>query len=180
MSTCFIGEVRLFSFSKTPDGWLPCDGRELAISDSNYQALYSLISVIYGGNGVTTFKLPNLNGRVVIGKGKFSTGATTYALGATGGAETVSLTQATVPPHTHLLTATTKVATDKTPSPSLLQAATPAGVTRYVAVPASPVWHALSTESFSTDGGGASHNNIMPGLGLKYCIAYQGEYPQQP
>lgn len=91
----YIGEIKLVAFDFAPEGWLPCDGRQLNISDSQYQALFSIVGTFYGGDGSQTFGLPNLNGRAPIGAN------TQQPMGARTGAPSVTLTPATLPAHSH-------------------------------------------------------------------------------
>lgn len=95
MSEPYIGEIKLVGFNFAPMDWLPCDGRLLQISEAQYQVLFSVIGTTYGGDGATTFALPNLNGRGIIGSG------TLYPCGATDGAVATTLTMQTMPAHTH-------------------------------------------------------------------------------
>ena len=175
MSTCFIGEIRLFAFSKVPTGWAPCDGQLLSVA-SNPQ-LFAIIGQVYGGDGVTNFGLPNLQGRLPIGFGQ-APNLPNYALAATGGSETVTLTEATIPAHSHALTATTSASTSWAPGPTVVPGSiVPETTKRYQAPPASPAWNTLAGESIAATGGGGAHNNVMPSVGLCYFIALAGEFP---
>jgi microcystin-dependent protein len=176
MSTCFVGEIRLFAFSRIPTGWVACNGQTLNISE--YPALYSLLGTLYGGNGSTTVGVPNLNGRLVIGAGQ-GLGLPNYPQGAKYGTETETLGAAEVPAHSHALMATSTPATDAVPGPTYLFAANSDGAKHYALQPAKATWLAVSAQSVTAEGGNASHNNIMPSMGLLYCMATQGEYPQQ-
>ena len=95
MSDPYIGEIRLVGFNFAPQDWLPCDGSLLQIASGQYQALFSVIGITYGGDGITNFALPNLNGRGIVGAGS------TYHCGAVGGAVQAALTMQTMPAHTH-------------------------------------------------------------------------------
>jgi len=193
MSESFLGEITLFAFNQQPQGWLPCDGRTLQIQQ--YQALFSLIGVQYGGSmSQGTFNLPDLRGRVPVGYGVMIDGnrvvpqGTALAMAAAGGQETVTLTTTQIPPHTHQL----GYAPNNPPaSPSMVNsvlsvagraASTPAtapnppGVYAAVGGPTTTI----NPATISTEGGGGAHENRQPYLALQYCIcATQGLYPQR-
>ena len=102
MSDTYIGEIRFIAFSYAPQGWLYCNGQSVSISQ--YQSLYAVIGLTYGGDGVQHFNLPKLNGRGLVGTGKNSVSGTDYAIAQKGGAEQVSLTPNTMPVHSHSAT----------------------------------------------------------------------------
>src|SRR5579859_4083159 len=112
MADPFLGEIRIWGCTFAPLNWAFCTGQLLPISQ--YTALFSLLGTNYGGNGTTTFGLPDLRGMVPIGWGA-STSGSTYVIGETGGVNIVTLTEPTVPPHTHALHATPRTATRDTP-----------------------------------------------------------------
>jgi microcystin-dependent protein len=168
MSQSYIGEIRIFGGNFAPLDWALCDGAIQAI-DQN-QALFQLIGTTYGGDGQTTFALPDLRGRVPIHQG--SNGGASYVPGERGGAETVTLTGNQMPVHTHALPATSDAATQ----------ASPAG-----AVPAawsgdqysnSPVTGAMAP-AVGTAGGSQAHENMLPVLALTYIISLFGVFPSQ-
>ncbi|RYY14457.1 MAG: phage tail protein, partial [Cytophagaceae bacterium] len=103
MDSPYLGEIRSIAFGFAPKGWALCNGQLLAVNQN--QALFSLLGTTYGGNGQTTFALPNLQGRVPVGTGQLP-GGTTYTLGMMAGTESVSLQQGQLPPHTHAVTGT--------------------------------------------------------------------------
>lgn len=111
MADPFIGEIRLFGFPRVPDGWLACSGQSVSIGQ--YEALYTLIGTTYGGDGVQTFQLPDLRGRVPIGQGG------TFVVGQNAGEEQHSLTNMEIPAHSHGLMSSTTTATAVTPGSSL-------------------------------------------------------------
>lgn len=172
----YTGEIRPFAGAWEPERWAYCDGRVLNIND--YQALFSLIGNAYGGDGIRTFALPNLGGRVPIGAGA-RPGATAYALGATGGAEAVTLTTAQLPVHTHVLQATTQAATDNVPSNTHFMAATVPEVHPYndMTQPGSGDAQ-FSASAIGSAGTGGAHENIMPSLVIDYIICLNGYYPE--
>ena len=122
-STPFIGEIRCFGFNFQPSGWAFCNGQLIAISQNT--ALFNLIGTTYGGDGVNTFALPNLQSRVPVHQGSFA--GNSYVMGQTGGVENVTLTTPEMPAHTHPITATSNAATLKRPVPNTFYAASSLG-----------------------------------------------------
>lgn len=169
MADPFLSEIRLFSFNFAPQGWATCDGQTLQINQNN--ALYSLISTYYGGDGKTTFNLPDLRGRTPM---HWISSNSAYKLGAKGGSETVTLTTDTIPAHTHSLEATTSVAASNTPASNVL-AVLPADKPEYR--PASDANKTLNAGAVAVAGGSAAHNNMQPSLVINFCIALTGIYP---
>ncbi|MBO9570124.1 MAG: phage tail protein [Cellulomonas iranensis] len=166
--TGFVGEVRLFAGSYVPAGWLPCDGQTLSVSQ--YSTLYSVLGVTWGGNGSTTFRLPDLRGRTPLGAGT-GVGLTPRTLGETGGAEAVALTTAEMPAHTHVVRGSGAQATDGEPAgrvPAVAPDATPyrSGGTTW-----------LAPQALDVTGQGQPHENRSPVLGLRFGICYEGDYP---
>jgi microcystin-dependent protein len=176
----YLGEIRLFSQSYAPQGWLPCDGRTLQISQ--YQALYALLGNQFGGDGGTNFLLPDLRGRAVVGYGNLANTSSVYRVGQYGGTESVTLTNANLPPHTHEMVADSADATTASPGQNYL-AILPGGLVLYDIPglrpsPTPPV--ALNPASVSSVGGGSAHNNLQPYLTMTYCISTTGLWPQRP
>lgn len=163
MAEPFLSEIRIFSFNFPPRGWALCNGQLLLIQQN--QALFSLLGTTYGGNGMTNFALPNLQGRVPIHVGNGHT------LGEAGGQEGVTLTTNQLPTHTHLAIGSANAAGVTIPSNNLLSQS-PAGL---YAPPASLV--ALDASSVSSIGGSQAHENRQPYLTLNFCIALQGIFP---
>lgn len=164
----FIGEIRPFPYNFAPQGWLYCDGSLVQISD--YDVLYTLLGTTYGGDGVSTFGLPDLRGRVPMGAG---TGAgSTGTIGQQGGAESVRLTSQQVPLHSHLLVASGS-GTSNSPAnnhPGL------AAVLTYGSATGS-----LAADAISPSGApNGPHANIQPYLAIAFCISYLGVFPSQP
>lgn len=180
MAEVYLGEIRWFPFSRIPSGWHPCDGSLLPLRD--YAALYSVLGTMYGGNGTTTFGLPDLRGRTTVGWQKNAAPGSDYSLGKAAGAETVTLSKTQIPPHTHEVVANTAVGSAPTASNSTIYSTPkPKGTVPdmrmygpYVSGTA-PV--ALDPSVLATAGSGAAHENMQPYLTLSPCIAIQGYYP---
>ncbi len=177
MSTPYIGEIRMFGFGTrgAPNGWQACDGSLLPISQ--YDALFALIGTTYGGDGQTTFAVPDLRGRLPIHQGT-GPGLSTYVLGQRAGTETVTVLPTQMPAHTHTMVATTGAATATTPGTGLLPGAV-TGDTFYVNTITGNNAAAMSTQMVSMAGGSQPHENCMPTLTVQYCIATQGIFPSQ-
>lgn len=171
MSDYFVGEIRNFGFAKVPQGWAACNGQLLTISD--HTALYSLLGTAYGGDGVRTFGLPDLRGRVIAG---MNPADHQYALGATGGAEEVTLTPAQLPAHNHSFQVRAETGTAAAIANNFASSAggTPAQ-SIYAAPGNNPI--PLNPESLGTFGNSLPHSNIQPYLVTNYCIATNGIYP---
>jgi len=172
MAEAFIGEIRMFGGSYAPHNWALCHGQLLAISQ--YQALYSLIGTYYGGNGITTFALPDFRGRVPVHQGQ-GPGLTYRAIGSRVGQEEVTLDTTQIPSHTHVPQATSNSATSISPENQLW--ATIPNYDRYT--PSVTDLQPMSDETVGATGGNAQHNNLMPYLALTFIIALQGTYPSR-
>lgn len=177
MSTPYIGEIRMFGFGTrgAPNGWQACDGSLLPISE--YDALFALIGTTYGGDGQTTFAVPDLRGRVPIHQGT-GPGLSTYVIGQRAGTETVTVLQTQMPAHTHTLVATSGAATALTPGTSVLPGAV-SGDNFYVNTITGNNAAAMSPQMVGMAGGSQPHENCMPTLTVQYCIATQGIFPSQ-
>ncbi len=172
----FYGEIRAFPYTFTPLGWLPCDGTTYQIMQ--YQALASIIGRTYGGDGQTTFAVPDLRGYVPIGEGT-TTGGLTYAPGHPVGAPTVSLTESQMPNHDHGLQTQAGSTRVTAPSSAALPAAplqvvngqnfTWPAYTPATASPA-PTQVAMSPAAIQANGSSSPHDNHSPLLILRYCI----------
>jgi microcystin-dependent protein len=161
-----IGEIRLFSGNYAPQGFFFCNGAPLPISD--YIALYSLIGTTYGGDGQTTFNLPDLRGRVPVHY------LGTYPLGTVGGAEQVALLESNLPAHTHPVKAS-----DKGGSDAPKDNAWGPGTTDCYKAPLQ-FMSQMSTLGISTAGKGVAHDNMSPFLCVNFIIAYDGVFPTHP
>lgn len=182
MDNGIIGEIRAFAGDFAPQNWLICDGCLQAIQ--NFGPLYSLIGTTYGGDGATTFALPDLRGRLAIGQGP-GPNLTPRTLGAYGGAEAVTLAGNEMPPHAHAV----KVSTAATGSVNNPSAATYLGTViaasgsakMYVpqATPNTKIVN-MDDSTIQPSGGSYPHSNVMPCLAINYIICIYGIYPQQP
>lgn len=175
MSTPYIGEIRMFGFGRTPNGWQACDGSLLAISQ--YDALFALIGTTYGGDGQTTFAVPDLRGRLPIHQGQ-GPGLSNYVIGQRAGTESVTVLPTQMPAHTHTLVATTAAASSLTPGNTLLPGSI-SGDTFYVSDTTGATVLAMSAQSTSLAGGSQPHENCMPTLTVQFCMATQGIFPSQ-
>lgn len=180
MSEPFVGQITLFPYDFPPQNWADCQGQLLPISQ--FTALFSLLGTQFGGNGTANFALPDLRGRGAVGQGTLAGGAA-YTMGAQGGAETVTLTTATMPAHSHSLNATTTQGTTNAPAGGVL-ATLASGTPRDRDVgniyDAAAPNTALVPASVPLAGSGQPHNNIQPSLVLRYCIALNGVFPSRP
>lgn len=178
MSDQFVGEIRLFGFPRIPTDWLPCAGQLVSVSE--YQVLFALIGTTYGGDGITTFGLPDLRGRVPIHFGQ-RPGAPSYVVGQRGGAERVTLMADTMPRHGHALTSTTNLASTAAPGTTVHMATGNVGGKAdgplYAAPGAATPYAVMNTQSIGITGQNGDHNNMMPTLVGNWCIAMNGIYP---
>ncbi|GAA4167872.1 phage tail protein [Gryllotalpicola koreensis] len=168
MSTPYVGEIRVFAGSYAPTGWALCDGSELQISDN--EVLFQLIGTTYGGDGVTTFNLPDLRGRIPLGAGS-SAGLTTRVLGETGGAEAVLVLPTQLPAHAHGFAAG-GAATTSSPAGNVYAQASVSGF----AAPGGSTVN-LAVQTLDTTGSNQPHQNMPPFLGLTFMIAVAGVFP---
>jgi microcystin-dependent protein len=169
MSDPFLGEVRMFATNFAPIGWAACDGQLMPISQST--ALFSLLGTQFGGNGVATFALPDLTGRVAIGSGA-GPNLTQRQTGDRGGADAVTLTDATMPAHGHGLRAGASPTTRSPAGAALAPTANGAAAYR---LPGATV--AMSPAALALAGQSQPHENRPPSLALMFCIALQGIFP---
>jgi microcystin-dependent protein len=162
----FLGEIKLLPWDWPPRGWALCQGQLLPVAQNT--ALFSLLGTFYGGNGTTTFALPDLRGRVPNHQGDF------YVIGEMAGQENVNLIMSQLPTHQHALMATTSPATVAVPINNLV-AQSNAG--RYGSDASNLV--TMNPASVQPVGGSQPHNNMQPYLALSYCIALTGIYPSR-
>jgi microcystin-dependent protein len=180
MSEAFIGELRIFGFNFAPYGWAVANGQILPLSQNT--ALFSLLGTNFGGDGKSTFGLPNLTNNVAVGAGMSAWG-TMYEVGDAGGSAAVALSTADIPAHTHSfggesfrVNAITNVPSPKTTyanavkcQPFLIDTTTPP-----------PTMAAMAPTAIGVSGSSFPHDNIMPSLVLNFCICMQGTYPPRP
>jgi microcystin-dependent protein len=180
MSNPYIGEIRLCGFSFAPVGWAFCNGQLLSISQ--YQALFALIGTTYGGDGVSTFGLPNLQSRVPIHQGT-GAGLSTYLIGQTGGSEGVTLNTQQMAQHNHLANVSTAFGTTGSPANGIL------GTTNSGSAPSPTAGNldfissasnaTLANNALGPAGGSQAHTNIQPGLVVNFVISLFGIFPSQ-
>jgi microcystin-dependent protein len=175
MTDQFVAEIRMFPFNFPPTGWAFCDGQIMPISQNT--ALFSLLGTVYGGDGKSTFALPDLQGAAAIQPGQ-GQGLSLRDLGEMSGVESITLLTSEIPVHTHVQMADTFDPADLgAPAPARVLAQS-SGVFAYQPSTAGKV--AMSPKSLALAGGGLPHNNMMPYLTLNFCIALQGIFPQRP
>jgi len=175
----FVGTILPFAFNFAPSGWLPCNGQTLAISQ--YNALFALIGVTYGGNGTTTFMLPNLQGRNVISQG---TGAgSTYVMGEVAGSTSATILLNNMPIHNHLINVSSAAGVQTTPvngMPAMINTGsvkTP--VTSAFGYAPAPPNGQMAPTTVATSGGSVPMNVQNPYLILNYCICINGLFPSR-
>lgn len=167
MAEPFLSEIRIMSFDFAPKGWAMCNGQFLPINQN--QALFSLLGTTYGGNGTTTFALPNLQGRIPIHMGSG------HSLGEQGGELGHTLSIAEIPAHVHLAMATNNAGAQPVPATAYLAGDTTA--TPYL--PPDNNLVPLAAGSLASVGGSQPHPNMQPFLALNFSIALQGIFPSQ-
>ncbi|GAB3635104.1 tail fiber protein [Hymenobacter arcticus] len=171
----FIGEIRMMGFGITPRGWLPCAGQLLAVSSN--QALFSLLGTAYGGNGVQTFGLPDLRGRVTLGYGP---GQQNYNMGQAAGSESVTLTATQMPAHSHALTGTLRATLSPTGADPGGSYPSQSTATQYsTGTGNANMSGAALSGSMGVAGGSQPHENRQPVLAMNYCICTQGYFPSR-
>ena len=171
MADPFVAEIRMFGFNFAPTGWAKCNGQILPISQNT--ALFSLLGTFYGGNGQSTFALPDLEGSVPLHPGQ-GPGLSLYDLGQVGGAEFTTLLESEIPLHTHSWQANNLPATLNAPDTGRsIARADIAGAYKSGANPDVQ----MSLQAVTPTGGSLPHNNLMPYLVVNFCIALQGVFP---
>jgi microcystin-dependent protein len=169
MADPFVAEIRIFPFNFAPKGWAFCNGQLLPLSQNT--ALFSLLGTTYGGDGKSTFALPDMEGRAPMHPGQ-GPGLSLHDLGETGGSETVTLLESEIPAHSHTWKASGQDSTSQSPVGERF--AVGIAVTMYAALSAQTN---LSPNALAPAGGDQPHNNMMPYLTLSFCIALQGVFP---
>jgi microcystin-dependent protein len=176
MSNPYLGEIRPFAGSFAPRNWLQCNGSLLSIAE--YDALYSLIGTAFGGDGITTFGLPDLRGRLPVGVGQ-GPGLTNRVLGQMSGSESVTLTSLQMPAHNHAVVVSGDAA--ESPQPANQVPAAPANGGVFYLPPGigTQVDAPMAGDCLTIAGGGQPHENRMPATAITYIIATSGVYPQR-
>lgn len=185
MSDQFLAEIRIFPFNFPPTGWAFCNGQLMPISQNT--ALFALLGTTYGGDGKSTFALPNMldNAPMQPGQGQ---GLSLRDLGEMSGAESITLLQSEIPVHTHTFNASNNDANPDSASPvgqlpakAIWDTGSDAGViAMYTPNSPAPALGNMAFQALSPAGGGLPHNNMQPYLTLNFCIALQGIFPQRP
>jgi microcystin-dependent protein len=180
MAQVFLGTIQSFGFNFAPTGWALCNGQTIAISQNT--ALFSLLGTAYGGNGVSTFQLPNLQGRLPMHQGS-GAGLTPRVIGEVGGSENQTLLSNNMPAHNHALNATTAAATGATPLNTLLALSngadnqgTPVTVQVYGPTPTNTT---MNPASIGVTGGSIPFSIMPPYLVINFCIALNGIFPSR-
>jgi microcystin-dependent protein len=181
MAEPFIGQIMMFGGNFAPKGWATCDGQLLSIAQNT--ALFSILGTTYGGDGQTTFGLPDLRGRVPVHQGQ-GPGLSPYTLGEVTGVENVTLIQTQIPAHTHVAASAVNVAASSlaptdTPADSVLTGG--GGINIYTPTPdgSTKMNAGMVTTTVQPSGGSQPHDNIQPLLCINFCIALEGIFPSR-
>jgi microcystin-dependent protein len=174
MADPFVAEIRMFPFNFAPKGWAFCNGQLLPISQNT--ALFALLGTFYGGDGKSTFALPNLQGSAPIHTGEDQSNVS-WDLGQIGGTETVTLLESEIPAHIHNIRAAEEPATLLPPGPDRVLSRS-SGANAYLNPPGALV--SMAPQALSPTGGSQPHNNMQPYLTVNFNIALQGVFPQRP
>jgi microcystin-dependent protein len=173
MSNPFVGEIKMFGGTFAPRGYAKCDGQLLAINQNN--TLFSLLGTVYGGDGRTTFGLPDLRGRLPIDDGT-GPGLSPRALGSRAGAETVAINASSMPPHSHTVMGTSNPGDSNNPA-AKVPAVAP--VAAYSDQPPDPGNALFASTAISNTGSGQAHSNVMPFQVVCFIIALTGVFPSR-
>jgi microcystin-dependent protein len=180
MSDYYVGEIRMFAGTFAPQDWHLCDGAELPIS--TYQPLFALLGTIWGGDGITTFGIPDLRGRVPLGQGT-GVGLTPRTIAQIGGTETEALTDVKyLLNHNHTLAVTSTVADQIAPASTVNLAQAKASSTNYLPddkVPPTPLPRVMDTKAVEQVGAGMAHSNMMQSFAVTFIICINGLFPQR-
>ena len=170
MADPFLAEIRIFPFNFAPKGWAFCDGQILPLSQNT--ALFSLMGTTYGGDGISIFALPNLQGRASMHPGQ-GPGLSLHDLGEAAGSDTVTLLESEIPLHSHPFNFVGATATSANPANTYLSNSPNTNASVYTPL----TTNLKSGSTLSTAGGDQPHNNMQPYLTLNFCIALQGVFP---
>lgn len=171
MSEPFLGEIRAFGFNFAPTGWAQCNGQLLPLSQNT--ALFALLGTYYGGDGKSTFALPNLEGAAPMHQGQ-GPGLSERVIGETGGENFVTLLGSEIPAHTHFISGSARPANENDPNNFYW-----GSVANLYSPSANPAQQ-MAFETLGIAGGSQPHNNMQPYLTLNFCIALQGIFPSRP
>jgi microcystin-dependent protein len=179
MSEPFLGEIRMVGWNFAANGWALCNGQLMPINQ--YQALFALLGTTYGGDGITTFALPNLQGRVPIHQGA-GPGLSPYTIGQSSGSENITLLANQMPTHSHLMGVSNLPGTVADPTNAILAqgnsgaSRSPVPVSDYVSTAATGT---LAPTAIASSGGNQPHSNIQPFLCINFIIALTGIFPSR-
>jgi len=180
MSQPYIGQILMFGGNFPPSGWMFCNGQILPISE--YDTLFNLIGTTYGGDGQSTFALPNLQGRLPVHMGTGG-GLSTYVIGQSAGTESVTLTQQQIPQHNHMVTTQTAGGSSATPTTSAVlgdeQSNASGGNAFAYGIGGTGTQVAMPGSTVGGSGGSQPHDNMMPYLCVSFVISLFGVYPSQ-
>jgi len=176
MDQPFVGVIFPFAANFAPSGWKLCQGESMSISEN--EVLFTLIGTTYGGNGTTTFNLPDLRGRLPIGQGQ-GPGLSNYVIGQASGTETVTLTTANLPMHNHLLNVINVAGTVPTPIPTSYIAGTAVGTTGLNFYSGGPGNTTLGSNTIGNTGGSTPISIMQPILATSYIISLYGIFPSR-
>jgi microcystin-dependent protein len=177
MADPFVAEIRIFPFNFAPVGWAFCDGQLLPISQNT--ALFSLLGTVYGGDGKSTFALPDLQGSAAMHPGQ-GQGLSLYDLGQIGGAENITLLTSEMPVHLHGVGFALADSGNSTTPVASVWAQSAAGRGGAALYKEGAPTGTVNPNSLNLAGGSLPHNNMQPYLTLNFCIALQGVFPQRP
>jgi microcystin-dependent protein len=172
MADPFVAEIRVFGFNFPPRGWAQCNGQFMPISQNT--ALFSLVGTTYGGDGRSTFALPDLQDRAALHQGQ-GQGLSMHVLGETGGEQAVTLLTSEMPVHSHTLQARANTGDLQAPAPARGLARSDGGTIYQSNVSSNLV--PMAPQGLSVAGSSLPHNNMPPTLVLNFCIALQGVFP---
>jgi microcystin-dependent protein len=178
MSQPFVGQVIMFGGNFAPAGWMTCSGQLLPISE--YETLFNLIGTTYGGDGQSTFGLPDLQGRVPIHNGQGS-GLSNYVIGQKAGTENVTLTTQQLPQHNHLFQTQTTAGNQSVPASNSIVSSegsnAPGTGNAFAYLPSGNTQVQMANSAIANMNGSQPHNNIQPVMAVTYCISLFGVYP---
>jgi microcystin-dependent protein len=171
MTNPFVAEIRIFPFNFAPTGWATCDGQILPLSQNT--ALFSLLGTTYGGDGKSTFALPDMQGNAPMFYGQ-GAGLSLHDLGESGGSQTVTLLESEIPVHSHTMSGESQVNGNKSGPSSAATFGRSAGGTLYQTANDGTI---MAAGVVAPAGGDQPHNNMQPYITLNFCIALQGVFP---